>query len=110
MEKGPEKFVELLSGFYEKFFTGISDAVNNLADIERDYPGEYKKIKDFGENPNAIEELIEELPSEKQALLLKLLLKSGKFARDFINLLNLNESQKRKLSKDLKDFAEVIKK
>ena len=105
-----EKFVELLSGFYKKFFESVSGAVDTLANIEKEYPEEYKKMKEFADNPNAIEELTEELPIEKQAILLKILLKSGKFARDFINLLNLDEAQKRKLSKDLKDFAEEINK
>lgn len=108
-EQKAEKFVELLITFYGKFFTGTSDAVDTLIDIEKNYPDEYKIIKDFGDNPDAIGGLIEELSLEKQSLLLKLLLKSGKFARDFANLLNLNEEEKRKLSKDLKSFAEEIK-
>lgn len=103
------KFVELLSDFYAKFFSSVADSVILLADIERNYPEEYKKIKEFADNPDAIGDLIERLPPEKQAVLLKLLLKSGKFAKEFINLLNLSESQKRTLSIELKDFAKEIK-
>ena len=103
-----EKFVELLSDFYKKFFESVSGAVDSLADIERDYPEDYIKIKEFADNPDSIGELTEELSLEKQAILLKILLKSGKFAKDFINLLNLDEAQKRKLSKDLTDFAKEI--
>lgn len=108
MSKKDENFVDLLVIFYKKFFIGTAEAIDVLADIEKDYPEEYKMIKDFGDNPNSIEELIEGLSSEKQSILLKLLLKSGKFAKDFINLLNFSEQQKRNLSKDLKDFSSEI--
>lgn len=105
MSEKDERFVDLLATFYKKFFIGTAEAVDVLADIEKDYPEEYQMIKSFGDNPNSIEDLMEGLSSTKQSVLLKLLLKSGKFAKDFINLLNFNEQQKRNLSKELKDFA-----
>jgi len=107
-ENKSEVFVDLLAKFYEKFLLGSAESVETLADIEKDYNEEYNMLKDFATDPDSINKLMEKLSMEKQTILLRMLLQSGKFAGDFANLLNLTEEQKRELSKNLKKFVEEM--
>ena len=61
MKDEKTKFVSLYSQFYEKFFSGTADAVELLADLQRDYSEEYNLIKNFNKDVDAMEEFIDNL-------------------------------------------------
>lgn len=109
-KKDNGKFVEDFSKFYERFFSNIADSVEDLANVQKKYPNEYKKIQEFSRDPTALESLLKELPPEKQATILRLLLRAGDFGRRFATLIESSEKEKRKLSKELKEFAQELKK
>jgi len=104
------KFIDMFAKFYGEYFLSTAKAVELLADIQKEFKEDYDKIRKFSEDPDAINEIIDKLPEEKQALLLKLLLRAGKFGKSMINLFDSKEEEKRKLAKELKDFGENIAK
>lgn len=108
MDKTKIAFVNLFAEFYEQFFLSTSESVDLLANLQEKYKEEYESIKLFGKDPDAIEKLINELPDEKQAILLKILLKAGKFGKDMANLFESSVEEKRKLSGELKKFGENL--
>ena len=60
--KMPEKdFVESYSEFYRKFLHGISEAIFILSEVQKDFKDEYDKIKEFSQDPNSIQDLVEKL-------------------------------------------------
>lgn len=101
-------FVNLFALFYERFFSATADSVELLAQLQKEYKEEYESIKLFSKDPDAIENLIEELPQEKQALLLKILLRAGKFGRDLAILFESNEEEKKILADNLRKFAKDL--
>ena len=109
MKDEKTKFVSLYSQFYEKFFSGTADAVELLADLQRDYSEEYNLIKNFNKDVDAMEEFIDNLPEDKQAILLKIFLKANKFGKDMVNLFDSTEQEKRDLATNLKKFASELK-
>lgn len=103
-------FIDKFAKFYGEYFTNTSKTVVLLADIQKEFGEEYNAIKEFGNDSKSINELIEKLPPEKQNLLLKMLLKAGKFGKDMVNLFESSEEEKRELAKELKDFGDLITK
>ena len=102
------KFIDLFALFYEKFFASSAEAIEILADLQRKHKEDYDSIKEFNRDPNAIEKLMDELTPEKQAILLKILLKAGKFSKDMVNLFESNEEDKRKLAEGLRKFSREL--
>jgi hypothetical protein len=105
-----ENFVNAFKNFYDSFFNCIAESVIVLSDIQEEYEEQYKKIVEFNENPQILEELVNNLPMEKQAILLRILLKAGEFGRKFSNLMEMSAEDKRSFAKDLKKFSADIKK
>ena len=102
-------FVNSFSNFYETFFSTTADLAELLADIQRDFPEDYHNVVSFGKDPDAINNLIEQLPDYKQATLLKILLRAGRFGKELVNLFEISEPQKRKLALEIRKFAEELK-
>lgn len=100
-----EKFVNDFRKFYQMFFDCVSGSVLYLADVQEKYKEQYQKIMDFNENPMSLDELIEKIPIEKQAILLRVLLKAGEFSKKFAILMEMSPKEKRVFAKDLKKFA-----
>lgn len=104
-EGADEKFVNDFRKFYQMFFDCVSESVLFLADVQKKYKEQYQKIMDFNENPMSLDELIEKIPIEKQAILLRVLLKAGEFGKKFANLMEMSPKEKIAFAKDLKKFA-----
>lgn len=109
-DKAKIEFVDLFALFYEKFFDSSAEAIEILAKAQKEYKKEYESIKDFNENPTMIDELIDNLPDEKQAVLLKILLKAGRFGKKISNLFESSAEDKEELANELKKFSKELKK
>jgi hypothetical protein len=109
MGEEEEKFISDFTKFYEKFFNDTAGQILMLADIQKNYKEMYDKIKDFGTNPQIIEELIAKLNPEQQGMLLSILLQAGNFGRRTARLFESTEEEKITLAKDLKTFSDGLK-
>ena len=109
-EDNMSDFVTAFKKFYQDFFLCIADNVVYLADVQKKYSKQYKKIIEFGENPEILEELISQLPPEKQAILIRVLLKAGDFGKKFANLMEMSPEEKDDFAGDLKKFSKDIDK
>ncbi|MBU1203648.1 MAG: hypothetical protein KKG60_01110 [Nanoarchaeota archaeon] len=109
-ESNKIKFIDMLAKFYGEYFSNTAKAVELLAEIQKEFKEDYDRIRNFNEDPDAINDIIDKIPEDKQALLLKLLLRAGKFGRSMVNLFDSKEEEKRRLAKELKEFGENIAK
>ena len=105
-----KKFVDDYKMFYEMFFNCMADSIDYLAGIQEKYKEQYEKVLEFNNDPRILDGMLEKLPSDKQLILLRVLLKAGEFGRKFVNLMELDPKEKRIFAKDLVNFAETLKK
>ena len=111
MTKAEDKaFVKEFKDFYKMYFNCISESITYLAEVQKKYQPQYQRILEFNENPQALQELIRNLPAEQQATLLRVLLQAGDFGRRFMNLMEMTPKEKKDFASDLKKFAEELKK
>ncbi|MFH1133736.1 MAG: hypothetical protein V1735_04545 [Nanoarchaeota archaeon] len=103
-----DEFVNAFASFYHKFFDSSADAVDDLASIQEHFKEEYKIIKEFGNDPKGIMDMIEKMPTEAQGKLLKILLRAGIFGKKMTNLFESTVEDKRAFAKDLKSFANEL--
>lgn len=86
----------------------IANSTSFLADVQEKYKDDYAIILQFSDNPQSLEELVQKLPLDKQAILLRVLLKAGDFGRRFNKLMESTPAEKRQLAKDLQEFAKQL--
>jgi hypothetical protein len=108
--RGKKDFLLSFAQFYKKFFDNSAEAVEMLADIQKNYRDEYNKIREFSSNPDAITELINKLSSEKKGILLNLLFRAGEFGNKMSNLFESEVKEKLQLAKELREFAAELSK
>ena len=104
-EGDENKFVDDFADFYLSYFSSLSESIAKLGEIQKKHKKEYESIRDFNKDPKAIEILMENLSPEKQSTLLRLLLKSGSFAKDMASLFDSSAEEKKKLAMELKKFS-----
>lgn len=107
--KDKEFGIELIR-FYKEFLLGTSKSVEILAEIERKHPKEYQIIRELKDDPKAIILLTDKLPDDVRKTLLSIMVESSVLAQRMNMLFELSQSDKEKLSKDIKTFSEKVEK
>lgn len=105
-----ENFVNRYSEFFRHFINGTADAVEMLSEVQEAFPDDYNTIKNFGRDPQNLNELIEKLSPEHQNVLFKLLIKSGSFSRKMVSLFDLSVGEQKTFAEELRAFSEDIEK
>lgn len=104
------EFVDELIKFYATYVASSADAVDILAGIQEKFPEEYKMINDLKDDPTLIEEITSKMSDEVKNAVLLGLLKASSLGRRLNTLFELTAYEKKKLAKELREFAEDIKK
>lgn len=107
-KKKSEAFVKEYQEYFQMFCDCIANSTSFLADVQEKYKDDYAIILQFSDNPQSLEELVQKLPLDKQAILLRVLLKAGDFGRRFNKLMESTPAEKRQLAKDLQEFAKQL--
>lgn len=105
-----KEFINEYKKFYQMFFKCISKSVGFLADLHKTYRKQYDKILNFEDNPEKLEELIDNLSNEEKGILLSILFKASDFGRKFANLMEMSPSEKKEFAKSLEKFADELEK
>ena|GEM_PF-4305037 len=105
MKKGRSEFLVGLVDFYQTFFSGMSASTKKLSALQRKYPEQYNEILEFDKDSSAINDLLDNLDTDQQAILLRLLLKASTVGRRMSTLLHLNADEQKELAKDLEAFS-----
>ena len=104
-----KEFVEGFRKFYEMFFLCLSDSVCHLANVQKKFPNQFDKIREFAQNPKALEDLLESLSVEEKAKLFTILFTAGEFGMRFATLMESEAKDKKEFADDLKKFAKKLK-
>lgn len=103
-----KKFGIELIKFYKEFLTGSSGAVKTLANIEKEYPKEYKIVKELKDDPNAIVQLSDKLPDDVKNILFSIIIESSVLGGKMNRLFDLSQKEKEELAKRIDEFATKI--
>jgi hypothetical protein len=104
------KFGKELIVFYKEFLLGSSKAVEQLAQIQKEYPEQYKIIREMKDDPEMIEQITMNLSEDVKDTLLLVIVKASTIGKRMNNLFELNSDEQKKLSEDIKKFSEYVEK
>jgi len=72
LEKQAEFLLRLMD-FMRTYTQAVADAIRKLAELQEDLPKQYKRFKEFIENPAMVTEILEKIPDEyREKIMVKL--------------------------------------
>jgi len=107
-EKDIKEFGGYLINFYKEFLLGTSKSVEILAKIEKEYPEEYKILKDIKDDPTVIAKLSDKIPDDVKTILYSIIVESSALAEKMNKVFELSQEDKESLAKDIRKFSERV--
>ncbi len=108
-EKDIKEFSGYLINFYKEFLLGTSKSVEILAKIEKEYPEEYKMLKELKDDPAAIAKLSDKIPDDVRTVFYFIVMESSGLAERMNKVFELSQEDKVILAKDIRKFSERVK-
>jgi len=109
-DENQEKFGEELIIFYKEFLLGSSKAVEQLAQIQKDFPKQYELIKQMKDDPEMIEQITVGLSEEVKDTLLLVIVKASSMGKRMNNLFDLSADEQKTLAEDIQKFSIYVEK
>lgn len=102
------EFTKELIRFLKSSICGSSESVKSLAEIEEKFEDDYKKLKEIKMDPDQIDEIMKDMSDKEKEILLLVFTKASIYGRKLNGLFDLSLEDKKKLAKDLNDFASFV--
>lgn len=99
-------FLEELIKFYRASVVGTAESVDTLAKIEKEFPDNYRKLREITLDPMNIEELLTSMPEKEKETFLLMFTKANIISRSLMKLFDLTYEDKIKLAKTINEFAD----
>lgn len=102
------EFLKEFMDFYKRFMESSSGAIEQLADIQEEYPDQYHLFQEVQHDPSEVLDATEEMSEEKKNMLLTLIVRASNLGQRTNNIFQMSSDEKRELSEDLTDFGEFV--